>query len=357
MPSVIALGPKDRWVVAKGGRVEYGAVPGALRRHLDQLSRTRVPIREVAFAPGDGWVVVSDQGTMTDGVPEGFSRDLDRVADAGGVPTAVVFKNNRTSAPRWLIAHSGKGGLVGNLQAHPVSAVLLGAALAGKTVRDIALGPNNSFVVLADDEIFTGGIEPGSELGQQLKRISDQNLMPRSVSFLPRANRPEFGVILVYENVLWGRGRAPMFLGLAIENLLRASGNIKHAFPVLGGGPDDAYIAAYGEQFKFSPARPSDREELRRDLEELAPFGFSEVAMTPDGGWLLLADHRDALHNLDERFVRQLRDIRLRKYDIHAVAFNPVNWETDRGFIIAHSGGVSAHSVPRVLVTETQVRV
>jgi hypothetical protein len=95
---------------------------------------------------------------------------------------------------------------------------------------------------------------------------------------------------------------------------------------------------------------PSKRTpaQLIEKLEEFIRQGrrIDAIEFTPTGGWTLVAQDLNWTRGVDGEYYDVLKTLAGQGRSIQAIAFNPVEWARDRGFVIVHDRGFDGRSIP-----------
>lgn len=79
----------------------------------------------------------------------------------------------------------------------------------------------------------------------------------------------------------------------------------------------------------------------------------SDVEFTPDGnGWSIITANSHQTHNITGDYSKTLNQLQQSGKKINAVAFNPLGWENQQGFVIVHDKGYKANNVPSTLTVK-----
>lgn len=88
--------------------------------------------------------------------------------------------------------------------------------------------------------------------------------------------------------------------------------------------------------------------QMIEKLEEFIRQGrrIDAIEFTPTGGWTLVAQDLNWTRGVDGEYYDVLKTLAGQGRSIQAIAFNPVEWARDRGFVIVHDRGFDARSIP-----------
>ncbi|WP_298989767.1 hypothetical protein [uncultured Pseudokineococcus sp.] len=107
--------------------------------------------------------------------------------------------------------------------------------------------------------------------------------------------------------------------------------------------PNGGYVVTVGRRI-FARHVPG---ELQQKLEQFRASGDVDVvAFTPEGGWTVVAGKLTWTRGVGGGYWTKLKELVRDGRTITAVAFNPVGWSQDRGYVIAYDGGYAAEAVP-----------
>ena len=103
------------------------------------------------------------------------------------------------------------------------------------------------------------------------------------------------------------------------------------------------YVVANGKEV-FSRNVPG---ELFHTLESFRRNdNIDVVTFTPNGGWTVVAGQQNWTRNVGGGYFQELKKLIRNGEKILSVAFNPISWDSNRGYIITYEGGFSAEHIP-----------